>query len=273
MGSLRRKVALVTGASSGIGAETARQLASLNCQIALTGRSAGNLGKIKDECIEQGLDENLILLLPGDLTDDSFLERILNETVKEFGRLDIVVNCAGRPCLGYLEDSSMEMFDEVFKINLRAPFVLTQLAMPHLVKSKGVVVNVSSCASLVSHPSSLIYCMSKAGLDGLTHSAAQEYAKCGVRVNAVSPGATMTPLFERNGADVDKVIEMSKRRHPLGRHGDVSEVAKAIVFLASDSSSMVTGHCLTVDGGRSTLPGAPLKEADDDDDSSMKCPL
>ncbi len=264
-------MALVTGASSGIGAETARQLAALNCQIALTGRSAENLGKIKEDCIRQGLDEDLILLLPGDLTDDLFLERIVNETVKEFGRFDILVNCAGRPCLGYLEDSSMEMFDEVFKINLRAPFVLTQLAMPHLVNSKGVVVNVSSCASLASHPSSLLYCMSKAGMDGMTHSTAEEYAKCGVRVNAVSPGATMTPLFERNGAEVDKVIEMSKRRHPLGRHGDAVEVAKTILFLASDSSSMVTGHCLTVDGGRSALPGAPLKEADDN--SPMKCPL
>ncbi|XP_038057559.1 uncharacterized oxidoreductase TM_0325-like [Patiria miniata] len=271
MGSFSRKVALITGASSGIGAETAKQLASQSCQVALTGRSEEKLQKVKEDCVKQGLAEDLVLLLPGNLTEDSFLEKVVNETVEHFGCLNILINCAGQPFLGSLESSTMDGFDETFRLNLRAPFVLTQLALPHLTQSKGVIVNVSSCASITAHPSSLVYAMSKAGIDGLTYTTSEEYAEQGVRVNAVNPGATMTPLFERNGAEIDKVIELSQKRHPLGRPGEASEVAKAIVFLASDSAAMVTGCCLAVDGGRSVLPGAPLTPIQED--SRVKYPV
>ncbi|XP_022093003.1 uncharacterized protein LOC110980530 [Acanthaster planci] len=264
MGSFSRKVALITGASSGIGAETAVQLASLSCQLSLTGRSAEKLQKVKQQCVERGLAEDLVLLLPGDLTEDSFLEKIVEKSLEHFGSLDILINCAGQPHLGTLETSTMDKFDEIFSVNLRAPFILTHLALPHLIRSKGVVVNVSSCVSITAHPSSLVYSMSKAGMDGLTYTTSEEYAEQGVRVNSVNPGATMTALFDRNGAEIDKVIELSKKRHPLGRPGKASEVAKAIVFLASDSAAMVSGCCLGVDGGRSVRPGAPLVPTEND---------
>jgi NAD(P)-dependent dehydrogenase (short-subunit alcohol dehydrogenase family) len=141
----------------------------------------------------------------------------------------------------------------MMNVNLRSVFHLMQLAAPHLVKTKGNIVNVSSVTGLRSFPGVLAYCVSKAGLDQLTRCAALELAAKGVRVNAVNPGVVVTEIHKRGGmdeADYEKFLEHSKTTHPLGRVGDPSEIAELVFYLASERAAWITGATYQIDGGR-----------------------
>lgn len=164
------------------------------------------------------------------------------------------INNAGIIQKGNLENTPLQSFDEVMNINLRAVYKLTQQSIPHLRKSKGNIVNVSSVNGLRSFPGVSVYNISKSALDQLTRCTALELAADGIRVNSVNPGVIVTQIHKRGGmndAEYEAFLERSKSTHPLGRAGEAEEVAKAIRFLADNKdASFITGVTLSVDGGR-----------------------
>jgi NAD(P)-dependent dehydrogenase (short-subunit alcohol dehydrogenase family) len=253
MCSLSGKVALITGASSGIGAAAAVLFARLGAKLALTGRNESNLQTVGKDCSAFGEPP---LLLVGDLTCEQDAKSIIDDTVKRFGRLDVLVNNAGILELGSIETTSLEQYDRVMNVNVRTVYHLTMLAVPHLIKTQGSIVNVSSVNGTRSFSGVLAYCMSKSALDQLTRCTALELASKKIRVNSVNPGVIVTDLQRRGGLDEEtyqKFLERSKETHPLGRPGEPEEVARAIAFLASDDASFITGEHIHIDGGRHAL--------------------
>ncbi|XP_041483996.1 17-beta-hydroxysteroid dehydrogenase 14-like [Lytechinus variegatus] len=244
------KVALITGSSSGIGAGIAQRFAELGCSLALTGRDAGKLKDVETSCRQCGLSEKKILLVPGDLTEDEDIDKIFSETIGKFGRLDILINNAGRPAKGRFHDLQMKFFDDVINLNLRSAVYLSKLAIPYLKESKGCVVNMSSVASKTTCDYNPTYSISKVALDQFTKSLAVELGPFGVRVNSLNPGVILTPLYRHLGKTDEQVITWSKSMHPIGRHGTVDEVVKATEYLISDDARCVTGMLISIDGGR-----------------------
>jgi len=254
MYDLNGKVTLITGASSGIGAATAVLFARLGAKLAITGRNEANLQRTSDECVRVApakADQPLSII--GDLRSESDVARLVDTTIKKFGRLDMLVNNAGIEDYGTIETTSLEQFDRVMNVNVRSALQLTILCVPHLIASHGNVVNVSSVSGTRAFPGDLPYSMSKAALDQMSNCTALELASKGVRVNAVNPGVIVTEIQKRAGMSDDayvKYLEHSKSTHPLGRVGEAEEVAQAIAFLASSDASFITGEHLHIDGGR-----------------------
>ena len=245
---LKGKVALVTGATSGIGEATARRLASAGARVALVGRNESKLSQVTREIAEGAGKASGIV---ADVTTDA--ERIVVEAVERFGQLDVLVNAAGILTNGTVENTTLESWDEMLDVNLRAVFRLMQRAVPHLQKTAGNVVNVSSVTGLRAFPGVLAYCVSKAGLDQLTRCTALELAAQKIRVNAVNPGVVRTEAHRRGGIDdksYEQFLEHSRETHPLGRVGEASEVAELILFLASPRAAWITGATYSIDGGR-----------------------
>lgn len=252
--SFAGKVVLITGASSGIGAATAIHFAQHGALLALTGRNAQNLNAVSEKCkIEHS---NKPFTITGELTNEADVKNIIDSVIKHYNKLDILVNSAGILSNGSIENITLEQYDRMFNTNVRSLLHITMLAVPHLIQTKGNVVNVSSVAGLRSFPGVLSYCMSKAAIDQFTRCVALELSSKQVRVNAVNPGVVITNLHKSSGMtdeQLKKFFENSKQTHALGRTGDVSEVAKAIAFLASDDASFLTGVTLPVDGGRHAM--------------------
>lgn len=257
LSDLKGKVCLITGASSGIGRGTAIYFASLGARLALTGRVQSALEQTKQECVAAGLPSENVFLSCGDLTVDSDLERVFKECIGHYqGVLNVLVNSAGTIVGGTVETVTMDKYDEQMNINARTCVYLSNLAAPHLIKTKGTIVNVSSVTGLRSFPSVLPYCMSKAAVDQFTRCTALDLASKGVRVNAVNPGVIITEIHKRGGMSEEQYAEFvarTKTTHALGRPGQTVEVAKVIAFLASDDSSFVTGATIPVDGGRHAM--------------------
>ena len=249
-GELEGRVALVTGASSGIGRATALRFAEAGATVALVGRNYDALEEVADEIFKGGLTA---LKISADVTDEIQAGMAVNAAVTQLGGLDVLVNAAGVISNGTVETTPLADWDMMMNVNLRAVFHLMQLAAPHLARRPGNVVNVSSVTGLRAFPGVLAYCVSKAGVDQLTRCAALELAPQGVRVNAVNPGVVVTEIHRRGGmADETyaNFLEHSKTTHPLGRVGDAREVAELILFLASDRASWITGATYSIDGGR-----------------------
>ena len=252
MAKFTGKVALITGASSGIGAAAAKLFSKLGATLALSGRNIENLKAVASEC--EGETEPI--LIKADLKTEADTKLLIEKAVSELGQIDILVNNAGVLELGSIENTTLDQYDRVMNVNLRAVYHLTMLAVPHLVKTKGNIVNVSSVNGLRSFPGVLAYNISKAGLDQFTRCVALELAPKGVRVNAVNPGVIVTELQKRGGLSDEayaNFLERSKQTHALGRPGEVDEVAEAIAFLASSEASFTTGCSLPVDGGRHAM--------------------
>lgn len=246
----KNKVVLVTGASSGIGAATAEYFAKLGASLAIVGRNEGNLKETVTKC---GKNVHAIV---ADVTKEADVHRIIKETVDRFGRLDVLVNNAGSIVYGPLESATMESFDLMINTNIRSVFLLTKLAIPHLEKTKGAIVNVSSTLGLKSFPNVISYSVSKAAVNHFTACMALELAPKGIRVNAIVPGVILTNLQRTGGMDENTYQEYLKRSgpgHALGRVGNPEEPAAAIAFLASDLSSFTTGVLLPVDGGKHAM--------------------
>src|SRR6267143_580728 len=239
--SLAGKVVMVTGSTSGIGHAVAVRFAAAGARVVALGRDQSALSEVKSEIERAGADE---LTIATDVTHESDLRNALDEAIDKFAGLDVLVNAAGHISTGSIEDTTLGAWDAMMNVNLRAVFHLMQTATPHLIKTKGNVVNISSVTGLRSFPGVLAYCVSKAGLDQLTRCAALELAPKGVRVNAVNPGVVVTEIHKRGGMsepDYEKFLEHSKTTHPIGRVGDPGEIAELIFYLASEKASWITG--------------------------------
>jgi NAD(P)-dependent dehydrogenase (short-subunit alcohol dehydrogenase family) len=248
--SMQGKVAIVTGASSGIGRSTAALFAEHGANVVAVGRNEKELTKL---CHEISPDTGAIKVQLADVNELTQLERIVSETVASFGKIDVLVNSAGIIKSGTVEDTTLDDWDRMMHINLRSIFVLMQKCVPYLTKTKGNVVNVSSVAGTRAFSNLLSYCVSKAATDQLTRCSALDLASKGIRVNAVNPGVVVTNLHRRSGMDeaaYEKFVERSKETHPIGRVGTPQEVAELIYYLASDKASWITGATYEIDGGR-----------------------
>jgi len=247
---LKDKIALVTGASSGIGRATALKFASAGARVALVGRDAGALETVADEIAKLGGES---FTVAADVTSEPDAERAVAACVERFGGLDVLVNAAGGLQSGTVETTTLSAWDAMLDVNLRAVFHLMQLSIPHLERRRGNIVNVSSVTGLRSFPGVLAYCVSKAGVDQLTRCAALELAGKQIRVNAVNPGVVRTQVHRRGGMNEEAYaafLEHSRTTHPLGRVGDAEEVAELILFLASARAAWITGATYSIDGGR-----------------------
>lgn len=245
------KVVLITGSSSGIGAATARRLAKQGASIALCGRNTDNLNAISKEI---GVEKTHVVA--GDITQEADTKRIFNKTIEKYGKLDVLINNAGILETGTIENTSLEQYDRVMATNVRSIYHLTMLAVPHLIKTQGNIVNVSSVNGIRSFPGVLAYNISKTAVDQFTRCVALELASKNVRCNSVNPGVTITNLHKRGGMNDEayaKFLEHTKTTHALGRAGQADEIAAAILFLASDEASFITGANLPVDGGRHAM--------------------
>lgn len=240
------KVILVTGASSGIGADAACYLAKLGGKVVLVGRNIDRLNSVAEKIIKSGAP--IPLTIAADITEDA--EHIIDETIDHFGKLDVLINSAGMVVPAGVTKLNMQTYDRTMDTNVRSVVVLVQLAIPHLEKTKGNIVNVSSIAGLLPSPSTLASAMSKAALDQFTKSIAVELGPKGIRVNSINPSMIKTPIFDQYPPErIQPIMEMYQNQYPLRRIGEVSDTSAAIAFLASDLASFQTGNLLPVDGG------------------------
>jgi len=237
------KIALVTGASSGMGAATARLLADRGARVFTAQRNAAGFEDIQVDLADRDAPAHVI------------------ETVRATaGGLDILINNAGVMLEGTVEESSLDDWDLQIAVNLTAPFLLTKYAMPLLKTGGGAIVNVGSIEGLGNNPRHPAYGASKAGLHGLTRAVAVDHGPDGVRCNAVAPGWIDTPLnvdFIESLGDPEAFRAQIGGIHPVGRTGAPTEVAELICWLASDAASFVTGQVWTIDGGRMTQLSLP----------------
>ena len=248
---LSARVALVTGASSGIGRATARTFAQAGATLALVGRDGARLEAVADAC--RSLGSPRVEEIEIDLVEDEAPQAVVERTVANLERLDILVNSAGIIGSGPAAETSDEEFDRMMDVNVRSVFRLSREAIPHLEKTGGTIVNVSSVAGLRPYPGLLPYCASKAAMDQMTRCLALELGPRGVRVNAVNPGVVVTNLHRAGGMDEEAYqafLERGGETHPLGRGGQPEEVAELILFLASDRAAWITGTTMSIDGGR-----------------------
>ena len=244
------KVAIVTGTSSGIGKATAARLAREGAKVSVTARRKERLDELVSDVASSGGTAHAIA---ADLTSEADRKRIIDETVSEFGGLDILVNAAGVIAFGTIENTELADWQQMFDVNVVSIFHLMQLSLPHIIPRKGNIVNVSSVNGMRSFPGVLAYNTSKSALDQLTRCSALELAAKGVRVNSVNPGVVVTELHRQAGLDEEKYgafLEHSKTTHPIGRVGNAEELAALITFLASDEAGWMTGDTVNIDGGR-----------------------
>ena len=234
------KVAIVTGASSGIGAATSKALGAAGAKVVLVGRDGPRLADAA-----AGVPEHFLLAL--DVTGDGAPATIVEHTLSAFGRIDVLVHSAGLFEPGPFDQLDAESLDRQWRTNVRAPLLLTQAALPHLDAGASVVF-VSSIAGHVGFQDSTAYCATKGALELATRALALELSPRGIRVNAVAPGNIKTPMNEelRTTTDYEAVCNAAT---PAGRFGEADEIAATILFLASDAASYVHGASLLVDGG------------------------
>src|SRR5947208_3091174 len=244
------RVVIITGATSGICRAVALRFAKASARVVAVGRNRSALEDVSSEIKSAGGE---CLTLAADVANESEGRLVIDATINEFERLDVLVNAAGHISTGSIEDTTLSAWDAMMNVNLRAVFQLMQTATPHLIKTKGNVVNISSVTGLRSFPGVLAYCVSKAAVDQLTRCAALELAPKGLRVNAVNPGVVVTEIHKRGGMSEDNYasfLEHSKTTHPLGRVGRASEVAELVFYLASEKASWITGATYQIHGGR-----------------------
>jgi NAD(P)-dependent dehydrogenase (short-subunit alcohol dehydrogenase family) len=245
------KVALVTGATSGIGQACAIAFAKAGAKVVCVGRKAEALEQVEQKIRAPGAET---VCINSDLARENEAQRVVEQAIRGFGGIDILVNAAGHLSNGTIENTSLEAWDEMMNVNVRAPFQLIQKALPSLIERRGNIVNVSSVTGLRAFPGVLAYCVSKAALDQLTRCSALELAAKGVRVNAVNPGVVVTEIHKRGGMSHEAYaafLEHSKTTHPLGRTGRPDEIAALVLYLASEQASWITGATYSIDGGRS----------------------
>lgn len=252
---LKNKTALITGGNSGIGLATAKAFIAEGAKVAITGRNRATL----DAALKE-LGPNAIAL-QADATDIAATEAAVAQAAQAFGKIDIVFANAGIPGSTPLGDSKLESFEQILRTNITGVFFTVQAALPHLNDRASIILN-GSVMSQLGAPGSSAYAASKAGVRGMSRVLATELAPRGIRVNVVSPGATRTPIWNSSAPTEQARIALDKRLSgiiPLGRLGEADEIAKTVVFLASDDSSNVNSAEIFVDGGSNGSPlGGPV---------------
>lgn len=247
--SFVNKIILITGASSGIGAHAAISLAQKGAHIVLVDRNNDRLRQVHERIVNDNLPTPLSIV--ADVTTDA--ERIIRETIEHFNKLDVLINNAGIFLRSNIVNIDMADFDRIMCTNFRSAVEMTKLAVPHLEKTKGNILNVSSIAGIRMRRDSFVYGISKAAVNHLTKSCALDLAPKGIRVNAINPAAVRTSLYENNegltSQQANVYFEKFKHLYPAGRIGEVTDTTAAIEFLISDSASFLTGVLLAVDGG------------------------
>lgn len=244
MFSLKDKVALLTGASQGIGRETAFALAEAGAKVVAAARSEERLVALKNEIIAVGGEA---LAIKMDVADPDQIKSGFKQALEKFGRLDILVNNAAITRDGLALRMKQEDWDAVIRTNLTGAHLCIQQALPTMMRARaGRIINIASVVAQMGNAGQANYVAAKAGLVGLTKAIAIEIASRNITVNAVAPGFIATPMTDVLS---DKVKDELKNRIPLGRMGSARDVASAIVFLASDEAAYITGHVLDVNGG------------------------
>jgi len=248
------RVVLVTGGSSGIGYATAQAFLQEGAKVAITGRNATRLQRAEKELARFGT----VVAVRGDVAKAADAKRMVSEATKRLGPLDVLVNNAGVYLSKPVEAVSEREYDEIMDINMKGAFLCTKFAIPGMVKRKsGAIVNVSSDSGLVGTAGSSVYCASKGAMVLFTKAVALDHAKDGIRVNVVCPGEVKTPMLEKDAAESGRGFEEYYRRLvapiPMKRAATAEEIARSILFLASDQASFMTGTALSVDGGSTAL--------------------
>ena len=245
------KVVIVTGAGTGIGAATARRFLREGAMVVLNGRREQ---KLRDAIA--GSDATKSLIHAGDVSVETYIKRLVDDTVARFGRLDVLVNNAGFAIFGPFAELTTAEWRRQLATDLDGVYFGTREALPHLLKTRGSIVNVSSASGLGGDWGGSGYNAAKGAVSNLTRSLALEYAARGVRVNAVAPSLTTTDAT----AELQKseaAMSTFRERLPMGRPATPDEVAAAIAFLATDDASFVNGVILPVDGGLAASNGQP----------------
>jgi len=249
MNRLINKRALITGGTSGIGLETARQFLAEGARVAVTGSSEASIAAARQEFGDR------VLILRSDAGVVAEQPALAKAILEAFGGLDTVFINAGIAQLKPVEQWDEAAFDRTFAINLKGPYFLLQALLPLLANPSSVVLNTSVNAH-IGMPTSSVYAASKAALISLARTLSGELIARGIRVNAVSPGPVTTPLYGKLGLsteDLDKTAASIRALVPAGRFGTTTEIAKAVVFLASDESAFTVGSELLIDGGMSGI--------------------
>ena len=251
---MARRVAIVTGAGTGIGAAAACLLARDGHAVVLAGRRPAPLERVAAEIAGAGGET---VTVDGDVSVPEGAARVVAEAVAAYGGIDVVVCNHGIGESRAVGDELPEAWDEMMRINLTGPFLVIRSALPHLIERRGSIVTVSSTNGIQAGPGWASYCTSKAGLIMLTRCLANDYGPRGVRANAVLPGWVRTPMADGDmaevgeawGVGVDEAYGIVSRGNPLGRPAEPEEVAEVICFLAGPASGYVNGVSIPVDGG------------------------
>ena len=253
-GRVAGKVALITGAASGLGAESARRLAREGASVVLTDMAADAGQALAEEIASQGAKA---LFLAQDVTDEARWASVVAAAVERFGKIDVLVNSAGVGGGEPFLESTFEGWRRILSINLDGTYLGMRAVAPVMVQNGGgSIINLSSILGKVGMPGATAYCASKGGVLMLTKATALELAPAGVRVNSVHPGFIETPMVAtalHEAENGNEMRDMLITRHALGRLGVPREIADGIVFLASDESSFMTGSELVIDGGYTAM--------------------
>ena len=254
MGKLTGKVAIITGATSGIGKATANLFAEEGADLVITGRRAKLGQRVEEEIRQKG---GRCVFVQADHSQADDCSRVIERTLAEYGRVDILFNNAGIVTGGTAETTTDEVWNETMAVNVTAVWHMCKLVIPHLKKQGGgVIVNNGSDWSVVAGKDAFPYVVSKGAVGLMTKAMALDYARDNIRVNAVCPGDTFVDRWLEKGyfessdpVTIEEAMKESSAYIPMGRFGKPEEIASAVLFLASNDSSFVTGHLLLVDGG------------------------
>ena len=244
---LQSKVAVVTGGNSGIGFAAAQELGKQGARVVIFGRNRETL-----ELAERNLGEGT-LAVQGDVSNLADLDQLFGEVEGRFGKIDVLFANAGQTNLGQIGEVTEAAFDSEFAVNVKGLFFTVQKALPLMSEGGSVVLN-SSCLADMAMVGSSVYAASKAAVNSLVKTLAAELAPRGIRINAVSPGPTQTPIYGRMGMPPEQLAAFAgqvQNQVPLGHFADAAEIAQVVAFLASPQASFVHGANLTADGGMS----------------------
>ena len=251
-GQLEGRVALITGAGSGIGRAAAHRFAAEGCAVAVADMVAAAAEETADKIVADG---GRAIACAADVTVDVEVRAAVAHAVEAFGGLDVLYNNAGVNSSGSVADATEEDWDRCFAVNAKGTFLCSRAAVEYLAASgSGAIVNQGSVAALVGIPNFAAYCAAKGAVVALTRSMAIDLAPRGIRVNAICPGTVFTPLMEpmlrtRGDGDMEVGLARTVVKYPIGRLGTPEEIASAALFLASDQASFLTGSVLAADGG------------------------